>query len=205
MDSQNNINNDSNNDISQYNKYNFTYLKGNTKDFSFKFTKYSLETIYIISKNHFDEGIKLIQDKDQKNIKNNLVNFNNRIKFYFELKEFENIYKKEEYSIVTESFLQELEINEEEYKDKYIYFFEIDSKKYLLFKNNDLLEISETQDNIEKKDNDLTIEENSLEQKKKLILLFAIEKEIFKLIKSPIQDEYDINEYYLISKTFIDS
>ena len=166
MDSQNNINNDSNNDISQYNKYNFTYLKGNTKDFSFKFTKYSLEPIYIISKNHFDEGIKLIQDKDQKNIKNNLVNFNNRIKFYFELKEFENIYKKEEYSIVTERFLQELEINEEEYKDKYIYFFEIDSKKYLLFKNNDLLEISETQDNIEKKDNDLTIEENPLEQKK---------------------------------------
>jgi hypothetical protein len=93
---------------------------------------------------------------------------------------------------------------------------ESENKKYLIFhkNNNNILEISNSktpenlQDNKPNKVSKGNINiENYYESKemilKKLIILYAFEKHFIQLINSPIKDEYDINEYYLINIKWI--
>ena len=149
-------------------------------------------------------------------------------KFYSTLKEIkELIEKKIEFYLVNKEFLEKNIIAQNEYIGKEIIFYESENKKCLIFPKenniNNILEIIDENnfnsnenimnDKLKNIDNNSDGErENINEEKyvenkemilKKLILLYAFEKEFIQLMKSPIKDEYDVNEYYLINKNWI--
>ena len=145
----------------------------------------------------------------------------------------ELIEKKIEFSLVDKEFLEKNKCSQNAYIGKEVIYYESDNKKCFIFpkekNNNNILEIidennSNLNENTKLKklrniDNNNSLEgykeektpqdgeENYIENKemilKKLILLYAFEKHFVQLMKSPIKDEYDVNEYYLINKNWI--
>ena len=158
----------------------------------------SMKKVFIISREDFDRGIKHLKE-------NNKIN-----KFFFGLDEIEiNFYTKAnqiennqdlDFIIVNEKFLLLLEINEKEYEDNNIFFITFNKRYYLYFPNDNhyILELFNDETNEKNKN---SLKENTL---KKLILLYANEKHFMELLGTPIKDEYDINEYYLINKNWIE-
>ena len=121
-----------------------------------------------------------------------------------------------EFFLVNKEYLENMKSNQEEYIGKEVIFFESNNKKYLIFPkdNAKILEIdnSKTPNNLQDNNPNKVLQSNMNIEKinetkdiilKKLILLHAFEKHFMKLINSPIKDEYDINEYYLINKNWI--
>ena len=145
-------------------------------------------------------------------------------KFYSTLKEVKDLFEKKiEFYLVNKEFLEKNRIEQKEYIGKEVIFYESENKKCFIFpkeKNtNNILEIIEfknldNNDSLEEIEEKQTLstqntkkEETYVENKeiilKKSILLYAFEKEFIQLMKSPIKDEYDVNEYYLINKNWI--
>ena len=77
-------------------------------------------------------------------------------------------------------------------KKKNINFFELKEKRYIFFEENNILEITKSEK--------ISVDEKRENILKNLILIYAYEKNYDKLFISSIEDEYDINEYYLINK-----
>ena len=145
-------------------------------------------------------------------------------KFYSTLKEVKDLFEKKiDFYLVNKEFFEKNRIAQNEYIGKEVIFYESQNQKYFIFpkeKNtNNILEIIELKnldnnnslEEIEEKQTLSTQntkkEETYVENKemilKKSILLYAFEKEFIQLMKSPIKDEYDVNEYYLINKNWI--
>ena len=118
--------------------------------------------------------------------------------------------------LVNKEYLENTKSNQADYIGKEVIFFESNNKKYLIFPKDNvkILEIdnSKTPNNLQDSNSNKVLQSNKNIEKinetkemilKKLILLHAFEKHFIQLINSPIKDEYDINEYYLINKNWI--
>ena len=123
-----------------------------------------------------------------------------------------------------------LKCNEKYFKDQYVVYFESKGKHFIYFYDEEILEITdlkkenEEENKNKKKDEELNKNENNKKDNennkgnkkqekdenveqiiiKSLILLYANEKYFQKLLESPIVDEYDLKNYYLINPNFIE-
>ena len=221
--------------------FNFKYNQDNNDNNSpFIFKDHSLQKLYIISSDDFNKGNDFIKKStDSISEQNEAFNFN----FYSSLEEIKTSSNNNiEFILVTEDYLKKIKIDENKYKEKHIFYFDIEDKKFILFINPfNLLEItkneqfnlkeentgsnvhdliSDVQDSIShisdepKNENGLimsrvVVNQESIEEKnallKNLISLYENEKYFLKLFESPIQDEKDIKEYYLINFNFINA
>ena len=167
-------------------------------------------------------------DIDSFNSKTQLL-FNQQITIISSLEEVENLIEnKTEFFLLNKEYFKEMNYIQGANNVEGVIFFECINKKYLIFPKekdkNNVLEISNgnicnltqehlldinfiNKDNNSSKNINIDEQNNELESKKIIlkssILLYAFEKYFIKLINEPIKDEYDINEYYLINKNWI--
>ena len=194
------MSNDEEYNYQKYNIFNFSFsqlvVDGNL---NYELRNQPMQKIYVISREDFNNGIKYLKKKDEFY---DLLNFENELDFYFYTKanQIENKQKNMELIIINEQFLRLLKIDEKYYEDKNIFYITLNKRYYLYFPNekNSIYELFK--DKIIEKNKD-SIKENIL---KKLILLYANEKHFMELLKTPIKDEYNTNEYYLINKNWIE-
>ena len=205
-----------------------TIIKIKSSDFQNKsFTKKLSKEVFILSREDYEFFMKFIyndnNDHDSFNSKTQM-GFNQQIKIISSIEEVENLIKNNiEFILLNKEYFKDINV----IKGEGVIFFECINKKYLIFpkeKNkNNVLEISNgninnlahvhlLDINFTNKDNNSSNNINTdnqnkeLETKeilKRLILLYAFEKHFIQLLNSPIKDEYDINEYYLINKSWI--
>ena len=153
---------------------------------------------------------------------------------YSSLNEVQNlISQKKELLFVDEDYLKRMNYQESLYKGKEVIFYEYENKRFLIFpseneninileiynKNTSLIQENEKKETIEnnnllnninndqipnnkKKENDIKSREMILNS---LILLYAFEEHFLQLMNSPITNESDIKEYYLINKEWVDA
>ena len=115
-----------------------------------------------------------------------------------------------EFELVDEYYLSSKNIDESLYINKYIFNFEIDGKNYILFPNEYILLEKTRNKNFIQESN---TSENKVECKvspqdkknriKNLIQLYIEKLNIFKLFENNINNEKDMEEYYLINKNWI--
>ena len=217
MDDKNEKENDINNNevneenelINKYKIFEFNNLGDQSQEFVFDLNEVKTNKLYIILKSDFDKCISYLQslsklksdnkenEKKNKNINKNKVSY---FRYFTKINEVNNNGNlKNDFCLVDEEFLKSLELEQEKYKDKYVNFSELDENTYILyFQNYEMLKIKKTQKislDFEKE------KENIL---KNLILIYAYEKNYSKLFETSIEDEYDINEFYLINKNWIE-
>ena len=204
---------------SKDNKYkiiDFTYSKDDeVEDKKFEIKNYKYEHKYLISKETYEDGIKFLKKKTNKS-------YNKDIFYYFKYKK---IIEGEDYVLVDEKFLEALECKDEAYNGKFVVYFESEGKHFIYFYDEEILEITDiNKENKEEEENKNKIsddEENENENNKEnarqemdendeqniiksLILIYANEKQFQKILDSPIVDEYDLKNYYLINQSFIE-
>ena len=184
----------------------FSYTKENKENeenSQYKIKNYKFEYKYLISKSEYEK-----RNKSGKRYNKNYYN-NNENKFNY-IYNFKDLSEKD-FVLVDEEYLEELKCNDFS-RDNAVFYFKSGNKHFILFYDDEVIEINDKKEEIkkneikteEKKEND-EINENEEENiMKSLILLYANEKEIQKLLNSYIVDEYDLKEYYLINKNFID-
>ena len=187
------------------------------KLFELKFTDFQHN---VLSEN-FGKEVYIITE-EYKVGKNSLYQ-SKYFKIHSTLNHVKNLFgKKIEFYLVNKEFLEKNRIAPNEYVEKEVIFYESKNKKFLIFpkekNNNNILEIKkkilENKDNNNKEELIPFPKENINEEKyvennemilKKLILLYAFEKQFLQLMKLPIKDEFEVNEYYLINKNLIDN
>ena len=183
--------------------FEFNYNKQKKSiNFNFKICNNACDA-YIISKNDYNLAIKFLENRKEQ--------FKNKkIEFFTKFKGVEKESKKNnEFIIVNEGFLKSIEIDNSDYKDRNIIYFQIESIHYIYFyDDNTVLEISRKE--YSKENEQISDDEEFQNQEEEkddiltsLILLYANEKNFWEKIKSSIKDEYDINEYYLINKKWV--
>ena len=180
----------SNNEENSNNNYNLLNFKINQRDKSFELKDYSTDKVYIILKDDYDKGLDYINNKDKKGDKNNNIRISYRkkqefspsqISFYHELKDIKNKNNNlKEFSIVTKEFLKQLNLDEKQYENSFVNYFEFNNVHFLLFQNNDILQITQLEN--EKEENNL----DELEIIKNLILLYANDNFIYDKLDSHI-------------------
>ena len=211
----------------EYKIINFVYSPGINKDENYVIKNYKYEHKYIISKENYEEGIKYLKGKNK--------NFNNKFYYFYKYNDIiANNYQKNnkvtDFVLVDSKFLKSLKCDENFYEKWFVVYFESGGKHFIYFYDEQILEItdinykngkeinkSEVENNenskVENKtpknniDNN-TSNENDNEKKdiiKTLILLYANEKHFQQLLHSPIVDEYEFKDYYLINKDFINN
>ena len=211
----------------EYKIINFVYSPDIDKDKNYVIKNYKYEHKYIISKEDYEEGIKYLKGKNK--------NFNNKFFYFYNYNDIisNNCRKNNkvtDFVLVDSKFLKSLECDENFYEKFFVVYFESGGKHFIYFYDEQILEItdinykngkeinkSEVENNenskVENKtpknniDNN-TSNENDNEKKdiiKTLILLYANEKHFQQLLHSPIADEYEFKDYYLINKDFINN
>ena len=198
------------------------FIKGRFSDLKNKSVSEILgKELFIIKKEDFNLN-KILNDPmsmSQNNILNRqtIIMMEKSLKIISSKDEVGKLIKDNvEFVLVNKEFFDKKQIKQAEYNGKEVIFFESDNKQYLIFPkdNINILEIgnSKTPENLPDNKTNKVSEGNMnigkfIETKeiilKKLILLYAFEKHFIQLINSPIKDEYDINEYYLINKNWI--
>ena len=177
------------------------------------------------------EGMFKDDNNDNKSLNSpTLAGFNNEIKIISSIEDVEKLIQNNiEFLFLNKEFFQDKSNIQGVNTGEGVIFFESENRKYLIFPKekdkNNVLEISNRNiysliqqhlDNISfinqgnNPSNNINIvnlnkahETKEMIILKKLILLYAFEKHLIQLINSPIKDEYDINEYYLINKDWI--
>ena len=195
---ENDINNNEENEfINKFKKFEFNNLGEQSQEYIFKLNEIKAENLYLISKEDFDKGIGYLQElsKLEDDKKNSYKNKKNYMNIYEKKSDVKGSNKN--FCLVGEDFFKSLEIDEKIYKEKYINFFEMKEKKYIFFEENNILEITKSEK--------ISVDDKKENILKNLILICANEKNYDKLFISSIEDEYDINEYYLINKNWIES
>ncbi len=171
-------NNNEENQNNNYNLFNFNIYQ---KDKSFELKEIHSNKVYIISKEDYDKGLDYINNSNLHEGKNNNKSRQQLINFYHELEVIKNIYRRgKEFSIVTEEFLKELNLDEKQYKNSFVNYFEFNDVHFLLFQNNDILQITQLEN--EKEENNL----DELEIIKNLILLYANDNSFYDKLDSDI-------------------
>ena len=199
--------------------------ENNDKLFEFKFSDFQNKTffseklgqeVYIITENNSYNHNSPQRSKSKSiGIYSNL----NQVKYLIE--------NKIEFCLVQKEYFQKKKYPQNEYIGKEIIFYESEAKKCLIFpkenKNYNILEIidennSNSNSNKNTKKKFLANKNNNIEEQisfpqdnveneemvlKKLILLYAFEKHFDQLMKLPIKDEFEVNEYYLINRNWI--
>ena len=197
---ENDINNNEENEfINKFKIFEFNNLGEQSQEYLYKLNEVKAENLYLILKEDFDNGISYLQElskleEDKKNnykIKNKKKNMN----IYSKINNIKGSNKN--FCLVDEDFFKSLEIDENIYKEKNINFFELKEKRYIFFEENNILEITKSEK--------ISVDEKRENILKNLILIYAYEKNYDKLFISSIEDEYDINEYYLINKNWIEN
>ena len=163
-----------------------------------------IKPVYILCQNSIISN----QNIDIKSLVNNQLseeekNCINSLKINFTSDEIMSLQlNKKDFYIIEKSFLIfNLDFKSEYINQPNIFYFTDDSlQKYLFFPNEGkilkiLHENAIIDMNADKRTNILTI----------LILLYANEKELKKLFKIKITDEYDFKKYYLVNKKWIDN
>ena len=207
----------------EYKILNFTFSKADedeVEDKKFDIKNYKYEHKYLISKEKYEDGIKYLKKLTR--------NFNFKNLFYYS--QYQDVKEGKNYVLVNDSFLKALKCNEEIYKNKFVVYFESKGKHFIYFEDDQILEITylneekEEENKNEIKDEEEKDHENNKEDNKNnkankkketdenkeqiiiksLILLYANEKYFQKLLESPIVDEYDLKNYYLINQNFIE-
>ena len=132
--------------------------------------------------------------------------------------------------MVDSKFLKSLECDENFYEKKFVVHFDSGRKHFIYFEDEEIFEITDINYKKEKENNKSEVEnnenskvenqtpknnidniinnENNIEKKdiiKSLILLYANEKHFQQLLHSPIVDEYEFKDYYLINPDFINN
>ena len=188
----------------KFNKTNEKIQKGNIYQIKNNFFK----RVYIISKTDFEK-------LSQPNMNNNMYQQNplGFITFYTTINEIMTslTQSNNELYFVREEFffLKNIQMNDMNHVDLYK-----DDNKIILFfqkerQNNQTLELKIRNDEqvsaqMSNMINNINLNANPLENTlKKLLLLNALEKEFSKLMNTPILDEYDTKEFYLINKNII--
>jgi len=197
---ENDINNNEENEfINKFKKFEFNNLGEQSQEYIFKLNEIKAENLYLISKEDFDKGIGYLQElsKLEDDKKNSYKNKNKKIYMNIYAKKSDVKGSNKNFCLVGEDFFKSLEIDEKIYKEKYINFFEMKEKKYIFFEENNILEITKSEK--------ISVDDKKENILKNLILIYAYEKNYDKLFISLIEDEYDINEYYLINKNWIES
>ena len=195
----------------EYKILEFNYSKGKTENDNkevYNFENHNVEKKYLISKKDYENGLKYSRK------------FVGNIHYYYNYYDFiENKYTKD-FVLVNRNFLESLNIfNEEIFQKYYVGYFKFGNKQFIYFADDVVLEIAEKGQEEEEKENETKNsskknqkynkkkEENSLIDSKDilriLILLYANEKHIKKLLQTHIEDEYNFEDYYLIDKDFI--
>ena len=204
----------------KYQILNFTYTSTDKSDMKYKFESYDYEHKYIISKSSYQDGLKYLNEEISKPP---------YIYIYYKLDKIINNIEKD-YVLVNEKFLNDLEC-EDDLLGHFVVYLESGGKHFIYTEDNKILEIID-KNFVENKDNNIckSEEEQSEEEEEKdkknikskkkgkknkdddnseenklksLILLYAYEKHIQKLLDSPIVDEYEFKDYYLIDMDFI--
>ena len=231
MSVENTLNNNTENSITNNideNKDKIIEFK--SSDFQDKnITKNFAKEVFILTKKDYEIS-KIFKGKH--NIDNNndwpngqtQMGFIQKIKIISSIEEVENLIKNNnEFFLLNKEHFKEMNNIQEVNKGESAIFFESDNKKYLIFPKekgkNNVLEISNgniynledisninefnNYTNNKNKDNQNKFPETKEMILKKIILLYAFEKHFIQILNSPIEDEYDINEYYLINKNWI--
>jgi len=231
MSVENTLNNNTENSITNNideNKDKIIEFK--SSDFQDKnLTKNFAKEVFILTKKDYEIS-KIFKGKH--NIDNNndwpngqtQMGFIQKIKIISSIEEVENLIKNNnEFFLLNKEHFKEMNNIQEINKGESAIFFESDNKKYLIFPKekgkNNVLEISNgniynledisninefnNYTNNKNKDNQNKFPETKEMILKKIILLYAFEKHFIQILNSPIEDEYDINEYYLINKNWI--
>ena len=204
----------------KYQILNFTYTSTDKSDMKYKFESYDYEHKYIISKSSYQDGLKYLNEEISKPP---------YIYIYYKLDKIINNIEKD-YVLVNEKFLNDLDC-EDDLLRHFVVYLESGGKHFIYTEDNKILEIID-KNFVENKDNNIckSEEEQSEEEEEKdkknikskkkgkknkdddnseenklksLILLYAYEKHIQKLLDSPIVDEYEFKDYYLIDMDFI--
>ena len=198
---ENDIDNNVENElINKYKIFEFNNLGEKSQNYLFDLNEVIVENLYIISKADFNKGIlylkELSQLEDDKKDNYKKTKRMTYINIYTKINDVKgNNNKNVDFCIVNEEFFKFLEIEEKIYQGKHAKFFELKEKRYIFYDNdNNILEISKPISLDDKKENIL----------KNLILIYGYEKNYDKIFESRIKDEYDMNEYYLINKNWIE-
>ena len=197
---ENDINNNEENEfINKFKIFEFNNLGEQSQEYLYKLNEVKAENLYLILKEDFDNGISYLQElsKLEEDKKNNykIRNKKKNINIYSKINDVKGNNKN--FCLVDEDFFKSLEIDENIYKKKNINFFELKEKRYIFFEKNNILEITKSEK--------ISVDEKRENILKNLILIYAYEKNYDKLFISSIEDEYDINEYYLINKNWIEN
>ena len=199
-----NVNNSNSNQINPNNN-----IIMNTEQFiEYKLSK-SSPNMNIINnfevKKSFLKKVCIIKKIDFDRINNQ--NFSGNTFYFTTVNEIVNVIKNDDFDFyfVKEDFFKIKCI--QVLPENLVEFYKDDNKIVLFFpnekNNNNALEIKiKTESNNQIK-NKLSIKNPKEAILEKLILLYAFEKEFIKLMKKPIEDEYDMNEYYLINEEII--
>ncbi len=120
--------------------FNFKYNQDNNDNSPFIFKDHPLQKLYIISSDDFNKGNDSIKKSTDLNED---FNFN----FYSSLDDIKASSNKDiEFTLVNEDYLKKIKITENKYKEKHIFYFDIENKQFILFINQiNLLEITKNE------------------------------------------------------------
>ena len=202
--------------------------ENNDKLIEFKFSNFQNKKILSEKKG---KEVYIITENNSNN--NNSPQQNKPIEIYFSLNHVKYLIENsKEFCLVNKTYLEK-KMQQNEYFGKEIIFYEFENKKCFIFprekNNNNILEIIDENNknlnenatkkelkNIDNNEEQQTLfsneninEEKYVESKemilRKLVLLYAFEKHFAQLMNSPIKDEFEVNEYYLINKNWINN
>ena len=184
-----------------YKIFEFNYQKANKKDNNenFSFKNYKYEYIYLITKKDYLYCI------NKKGYSPSNINFICNYSQYQNLLEHSD---NNELILVNKNFFKCLDIdNDKISKDKRVGHFISGNKHFIKFSDNEVLEIRQKSEN-NKEIESINKELNGIDQKeillRALILLYANEKHFEKLLISPLDDVYELKEYFLINYDYIE-
>ena len=188
----------------EYKILDFTFEQNDNEKIEIK--SFNYEHKYIITKSNYEFGIKYLNNKTK--------NFDcSKMRYFCNYKDIINYKNKKDFVLVNEKFLEALNCDENIYKNKYVDYFELKGKHFIYFCDNKIMSISDINSDIncdntnekEKEKKEVKSEEqNKIDIIKSLILLYANEKQTEILLNTSIFDEYELKDYYLINKDFVD-
>ena len=158
--------------------------------------------------------IKNVISEQNKKMKINVLNYKElkKKKAYIMTKSDDNksnyYYKKEEVINLLKNKLEFYILNDngKDSNKKYVFYYFDKKILIIIFQDYEILELN--YEHIYEEENPNIIKIGYKEQNrtilKKLILLYALEKDFPRLISKKIEDEYDIRKYYLINRSIIE-
>ena len=134
----------------EYKILNFTYSKDdkeNEENSEYKIKKHRYECKYLISKRDYEKGYKCLNK-----INNNKYSkyIDNKFYYYYKFKNLSDKNEKE-FVLVDEEYLEKLKCDKKIYNGKFVNYFKSGKKSFIHFKDDEIIEISNTKKNKKKR------------------------------------------------------